>query len=362
MTTRYIKSYSTQVDEYADIQVGGLNRPYVAYLEDEDRIDWDSYKEPPYDYSKDYFTIVAPTNGYVRLCNRNGAQTVTLECSIDEGSSWRTLNTSTPFRVAEGNTEVWIRGNNSKGFCQAVGGTNGYHFLYYSSSNAAEPYQQPVDKIPFSMKGNIMSLITKTNFDQALDLTAYGPCLFYSLFSGTLVTSAENLVLPATGLTTSCYAGMFYECTSLVTAPKVLPSIVGTSNIYQGMFAGCTSLVNPPEVIELINYHPNTCASMFAGCSQLTKTPIMKFSVNYTYPSQQPYAYMFQSCPLTEIILITQNAPTGTANLLQNWTYEGAQGAGIFYAHPSAIAGWEAWPRGANGVPVGWTIVEYQDN
>ena len=36
---RYIKSYQDQPTEYTEIESGDLLRPYVAYLEDEDRID-----------------------------------------------------------------------------------------------------------------------------------------------------------------------------------------------------------------------------------------------------------------------------------------------------------------------------------
>ena len=69
---RYIKPYPSQVEEYSEIELGKLNRPYVAYLEDEDRIDWDSYVEPPHDYTQDCFTVIVNQSGYLEL-NKNGS-------------------------------------------------------------------------------------------------------------------------------------------------------------------------------------------------------------------------------------------------------------------------------------------------
>lgn len=57
----------------------------------------------------------------------------------------------------------------------------------------------------------------------------------------TWLKSVENLVLPATTLTSNCYNCMFAECTQITKAP-VLPATTLVSHCYDAMFAGCTSL------------------------------------------------------------------------------------------------------------------------
>ena len=52
-------------------------------------------------------------------------------------------------------------------------------------------------------------------------------------------------ILPATTLTQSCYAYMFYGCTGLTTAPN-LPATTLTESCYSNMFYGCKGLVEPP--------------------------------------------------------------------------------------------------------------------
>ena len=61
------------------------------------------------------------------------------------------------------------------------------------------------------------------------------------MFSGcTSLTSAPEL--PATTLANGCYGGMFYNCSSLTTAPAALPATTLAIGCYAGMFQGCTSL------------------------------------------------------------------------------------------------------------------------
>ena len=47
--------------------------------------------------------------------------------------------------------------------------------------------------------------------------------------------------LPASQLSSLCYANMFQGCTSLTTAPE-LPALTLVNNCYAEMFSGCTNL------------------------------------------------------------------------------------------------------------------------
>lgn len=90
-----------------------------------------------------------------------------------------------------------------------------------------------------------MSLIYGEYFDGETSLT-YGNHDFrfqQMFYNCTTLTSAENLVMPATTLTSTCYNLMFSGCTALTKSP-VLPATTLTNGCYNGMFNGCTSLTH----------------------------------------------------------------------------------------------------------------------
>ena len=64
---------------------------------------------------------------------------------------------------------------------------------------------------------------------------------------GSSIVNAENLILPATSLTTGCYASMFANCQGLKKAPK-LPATSLTTGCYAYMFARCNKLNTHPEL------------------------------------------------------------------------------------------------------------------
>lgn len=88
-----------------------------------------------------------------------------------------------------------------------------------------------------------MSLIYGEYFDGKTSLT-YGNHDFrftQMFYNCTTLTSAENLVMPATTLPSTCYNLMFAGCTALTKSP-VLPATTLTNSCYSGMFGRCTSL------------------------------------------------------------------------------------------------------------------------
>ena len=176
----------------------------------------------PHDYSQDYLTFRALEDGTFSFSGGNTTSANTLEYSVDSGSTWSTLqNSGTTPTVTSGNTILW----------KASG-------LTISSSKGIGQFSSTGN---FEAEGNIMSLLYGDNFVNQTDLTGYNRVFSY-LFSGsTTITSAENLILPATTLASSCYYGMFRGCTSLTTAPE-LPATTLASSCYQYMFRGCTSL------------------------------------------------------------------------------------------------------------------------
>lgn len=147
----------------------------------------------------------------------------TISYSKDGGATWTDI-TSYPkatIQVSSGDT-IMFKGNNSTYFETP-------EWNCFGGSTAR-----------FKVYGNIMSLINGDNFTGLTTLQEGQR--FDSLFSGcTYLTSAENLILPATGLSTSCYFRMFEGCTRLTTAPE-LPAVVIKNFSYFYMFNGCTKL------------------------------------------------------------------------------------------------------------------------
>ena len=167
----------------------------------------------------------------------------------------------------------------------------------------------------FIVYGNINSLFKKDNFINSTE-----PYDFHSLFNSCSgLTSAENLVLPATILPDSCYAGMFSQCTSLTAAPKLPATTLGNS-CYANMFEYCTSLTTAPEL-------PAT--TLAEGC----------------------YYYMFQGCEsLTYVKCLATNI--SAYRCTHRWLYFHIPQNGTFVKNASM----NNWTTGDSGIPEGWTI------
>ena len=191
------------------------------------------------DYSKEYLTFEALTNGRIFLFVDGGAEIYPAEIypviqySIN-GDSWANLQASTPapgtvpdsILVASGDI-VRIKGSLSSSL---VGDGA---FAYFGCSANCNIY------------GNIKSLQYGDNFEGKTD-SVYYPFLFRDC---DCLISAEHLVLPSTTVVDDSlygsYASMFRGCSSLTIAPTIPHVTVTTGsvgNALSGMFASCLSL------------------------------------------------------------------------------------------------------------------------
>ena len=116
-----------------------------------------------------------------------------------------------------------------------------------------------------------MSLYYGDNFIGQTDLTGKDYA-FKSLFSWcTNLISAENLILPATTLSNSCYYSMFADCKLLTNTP-ILPATTLADQCYLNMFSSCESLTTAPELPATTL--ANSCyQDMFMACYSLTQAP-----------------------------------------------------------------------------------------
>ena len=331
---RYINSFATENDIQIALENGELLKPYVAYIEDADRIDWNSKTKT--DNKNKYLTFNITSNGNINVPTGT-------TYSIN-GAEWE--NTGTTITVNSGET-IRFKGNNST-----------YNNNTFSGSTAG-----------FEVEGNIMSLIYGDDFKNKLTISRDNT--FANLFKNcTKLVSAENLILPATALATWCYASMFYGCTSLTTAPalpattlknycyyqmfskctslKTAPALPATTladSCYSSMFQSCTSLTTAPELpaTTLASYCYST---MFNGCSSLTIAP----ELPATTLAISCYMNIFAGCKnLNYIKCLATNI---SANSCTSFWVNGVASRGTFVKNSNMTN----WTTGKNGIPTNWTV------
>ena len=315
--------------------------------------------------AENYLTLIALDSGtFTRLPSD-------FRFSLDGGRTWRTTLYEDD-RLHSGDT-----------------------IMLKSTTYSGASYNYISSTMPFEAKGNIMSLIYGDNFIGKTNLNGHD---FISLFAGSKIVDAKDLILPATTLTTNCYQYMFKECGSLRTAPQ-LPATTLNTYCYEQMFYGCTSLTTAPELLAT-TLAPYCYNNMFMGCSSLTTAPS---TLPATTLENSCYASMFWDCSsLTtapEIYATTvasgccgymfynctslTTAPTLLATTLENSCYNrmfkgctnlsnvtclatdisasnctrnwlnGVSSSGTF----TKAAG-SQWGTSDTGIPSGWTVVE----
>ena len=320
----------------------------------------------PVPYDEQYLTIESTSdNNTISLVASRTYITKTVSASTDNGNTWTEYTSSTGgTQIASLNTgdKVLVKGGNSAYALDLDIAPSFWNMYNYFTSSGQ-----------FNAYGNIMSLISGDSFVNADTLTAN--YTFGGLFSGcTGLTSAENLILPATTLEESCYQSMFQGCTSLATAPSVLPAttLALAFNCYESMFKDCTSLTTAPQLPATTL--TNACyESMFAYCSNLTVAPelpattmrgyycyryMFQGCTNLTTAPELPattltpscYESMFQACESLNYIKCLAT-DISASNCTVNWVLN-VPSTGTFVKKASMTR----WTTGSNGIPEGWTV------
>ena len=243
---------------------------------------------PPAPGAEDYLTFTALENGYFRFTGND------LQYSIDDGENWSTLTSGTDSPTIRANSRIlW----------KATGLT---------PSQSSSPYGIGTfsSSVRFEVSGNVMSLYYGDDFASQTDLTGKDNAFDSLFYNCSNLASAENLVLPATTLSNSCYYRMFRGCTSLTTAPE-LPATTLAQSCYDTMFQNCTSLTTAPVLPSTIL--ADYCyAYMLNGCTSLTTAP----TLTATTLAKNCYAYMFSGC--TNLVTVPSVLPATT---LTNYCY-----------------------------------------
>lgn len=321
----------------------GTDEVEKVYLGNEQVYPSSTPPTPPHDYSQDYLTFVALEDGTFKFSGNS------VDYSVDNGQTWTSLasNTDSP-TVTTGNKILWKATGLTPSLSSGIG--------TFSSTGR------------FEVEGNAMTLRDGTTGG-----TVLSDYQFRNLFNGaTGLTSAENLVLPATTLVQWCYYGMFQGCSSLTTAPA-LPATTSAFYCYSYMFGACTSLTTAPALpatalVEGCYYGMfDSCTSlttapalpatalteycyqqMFRDCTSLTTAPALSATTLVRYC----YRYMFQNCTsLNSITCLATNI--SAVSCTKNWL-NGVSSTGTF----TKAASMNDWSSGISGIPTGWSVVE----
>ena len=293
----------------------------------------------------------------------DSAPTLTIEKSLD-GTTWETMGETTTEGISAiipANSKLYLRCDTDS-WC-----TSGY-YKYRNYFNITGNC---------NVGGNIMSLLYGSNFTGSeTTFPSESDNIFYGLFYRSSVPSnqiidASELILPATTLTQSCYAGMFNNCTKLTTAPALpattmvygcyssmfkecralttapqLPATTVADSCYTQMFESCISLTTAPAILPATTLFFNCYNGMFQSCLSLTTAP----ELPATTLAEACYQQMFAQCSkLNYIKCLATNK--SASNCTQNWV-NGVASAGTFIKNPDG----GNWPSGKNGIPSGWTV------
>lgn len=320
--SKHLRKFETE----AEYSAATIYRPSVSLISDEMTVIFDP---KPHDYSQDYLTFVSLEDGTFSWSGSSSANC--LSYSLDSGATWSEPSSAiTTSTLSSGDTVLWKGSGMSPLSNKGIG----------TFSSTTE----------FNAEGNIMSLLFGDNFSGQTDLTGYNNAfvfLFNGLYDYGKIVNAENLILPASTMVDSCYDTMFYNCTSLTTAP-VLPATTLSQNCYKQMFFGCTSLTTAPELLAttLADY---CYGSMFRGCTSLTAAPVLPA----TTLAKRCYDSMFIGC--TNLNSITCLATDKSANRCTYSWVNGVAANGTF----TKAASMSSWTTGASGIPSGWTVQDY---
>ena len=337
----------------------------------------------------------------------NGAQTLRTGSSVDgleysvNGAEWKILGTSTiTFGGDKG--KLQLRGKNAKGTntSSISFGTNVavacsgdirtlvdyenyttadtkeaiFYSLFKYCTQLTQAPDLPATTLAQGCYGQMFSGCT--SLTKAPDLpatTLTEKCYYAMFFNCTSLTVAP--VLPATTLALGCYSRMFNDCTSLTKAPDlpattlalacytrmfsgctgltvapVLPATTLAQSCYYAMFARCTSLTAAPDLpattLALDCYN-----GMFLNCTSLTKAPVLPA----TTLAELCYRDMFYGCSsLSSITLLATDISAG--GCLDDWV-KGVPETGTFVK----AKGMNSLPEGRSGIPVGWTVQDYEE-
>ena len=233
--------------------------------------EWDTLPD-----TTDYLCFTADeANDTISLNKVGTPYAISLEYSVDkkiwteytwDGTAGATIT------LANVGDSVCFRGNNdtfSKNY------ENYYNFQFSALTRASGNIMSLLDKqfrkkdVPEYCFSGLFYNCTSLTTAPELPATTLAESCYYNIFGGSGIVVAPEL--PATTLAGACYRSMFNGCTSFTTAPE-LPATTLANWCYVDMFKGCTSLTTAPE-LPATTIGESSYKGMFNGCTSLTTAP-----------------------------------------------------------------------------------------
>ena len=204
-------------------------------------------------------TLEATTNGTTVTFTLASVVTNPVEYRTWNGTAWTawaTYTSATPV-LLDANQKVQFRGEN-----EAYG--------FYDWDNPI--YSNILCDKKCYVYGNIMSLVKKDGFAEAVTLTKHSN--FYYLFynSNIDIDTSKQLMLPATTLAENCYSYMFHKST--LTKAPALPATTLADYCYYDMFYDCYDLTDAP-VLPATTLAEGCYQYMFYECTSLENAPAL---------------------------------------------------------------------------------------
>lgn len=222
--------------------------------------------------------FTANTANSTLYLKKNGSPaTVTLETSTD----WKNWNTYTigssmgTITLANVWDKVYFRNTSETDTWFSTSATNSYFYQFVMTGS-------------ISASWDVFYLLNKNSTK-----TASNACFTRLFYNCTSLTTAPKL--PATTLGTYSYNQMFSGCSNLTTVPE-LPATTVPAYCYQSMFQNCTSLTTAPQ-LPATTLDAQSYRDMFNWCSNLEVLPLIRATSIPNYWCYQ----MFRSCSKIKI-------------------------------------------------------------
>ena len=299
-TIKNINQYTQLLDLNGVISVKyrGVNNIIKIYGQNNVLI-WENKN---HDYSKDYFSMKSAVSTGSAITIQNSGTTYNTFYYRVDGGSWTavTFSSSMTRKYLEFASSATVE------FCSTATTWQGYNWRFDSDVN---------------IWGNLGSLLKGTTTEvMTEDLVSIPDNCFNSFFMDGGINDGSNLILPdAPYIGVNCFKWLFLSNSQMTKGPKELPYRNLNTSCYEGMYEECSKLTESP-VLPALNLTSNCYKYMFYGCSALNKIE----------------AYFLDD-------------PTD-GSYTSNWVNSVAA-SGTFIKNSSAT--WTT--TGNNGVPTGWT-------
>ena len=281
--------------------------------------------EETFDYTLQYFTIEIISSGdftvlplrekYNTSFTSSNALSISYSLNNEDWITTQLLDSGLTFNNLSIGDKIRFKGTNTN-YCYNSGENPHKQwyviFGYTTTDLSLKNTGFTITTADYNVYGNIMSLCYGDNFIGQTTLPA--DYTFCQLFKSANINSAENLILPAMTLRESCYRAMFSKALKLTISPTFIATTLA-SQCYKYMFEACISLTKITCLAE----------------SGMTTDSDAGALNNFTGP-----ATGIGSVPSTGLFIKSANTSIGTAD---NTT----------------------WGTGQNGIPKGWTIIDYSD-